>query len=428
MKYPHVFQAVYGRPWLIDPDSHEWHAILSVLALRTSGSRLDLDEIAARLESAARGGQGDRRAEIMLAASQDRAVSSSGGSGRETVIRTIPIMGVISRRANLMSDTSGGASIEDAQQAFRDALDDASVDAIVFAIDSPGGSVDGVEEFAAEIRAARGTKPIVAVADAQAASAAYYIAAAAQEVVVTPSGRVGSIGVVMAHEDVSEADKMDGRKITYITEGKYKVEGNSHEPLGEEARGYFQSHAAEYYRMFVRAVAKGRGVSMETVRNSYGEGRQLLAQAALDAGMVDRIDTLDNTYRRIARGAIKPVGKPDATGTNAAASEDVTVVASAAADVFDDLEPVSAETEELEQAEHTVAMAQKHAAARATEGRPLSAADRERLSTLRGSIDSLLKAPAAEAIESKPGDKLALALAVVEVEAALAGNPITSKE
>jgi len=106
----------------------------------------------------------------------------------------------------------GGTSITGFRAAFRQALRDPSVSAIIFDVDSPGGTIDGVPELADEIFAARGRKPMVAVANTQMASAAYWIASAADEIVVTPSGSVGSIGVLTAREDLSRATQMAGIK------------------------------------------------------------------------------------------------------------------------------------------------------------------------------------------------------------------------
>lgn len=371
-KYPHVLQAVYGRPLAIE-EQFLVEVLLPIVDLRAAGLRWTEDEIEARLEAArVAGGQGERRDGILAA-----AAASQGGSGSSPWI--IPILGVISRRQNLMT-ASGGTSIEGLTSAFRDALNNDACNAIIFAIDSPGGSVDGVEEFAAEVRAARGTKPIVSVADVHAHSAAYYIGSAAQEFVVSPSGQVGSVGVIFAHRDLSKAAEMAGERTTLITAGKFKGEGHPSAPLTEEAAAHFQGQADEYYRMFVHAVARGRGVSMDTVRSDYGQGRSVMAKAALAAGMVDRIDTLDNTYRRVARGAVPAAGlAPDTTGEAASASG-----------LLLDPETASAEVEVV------LATAAKHAAARATEGRGLSAADRERLIAARSRVDELLEQSPAE--------------------------------
>jgi ClpP class serine protease len=115
------------------------------------------------------------------------------------------------------------------------------------------------------------------------------------EIAVTPSGEVGSIGVFAVHEDVSKAAELAGVKTTLISAGPFKTEGNEFEPLTDEARTHIQSQVDQFYAMFLHDVASGRRVSAETVAGSYGEGRTLLAKPALEAGMVDRIQTLEAT-------------------------------------------------------------------------------------------------------------------------------------
>jgi capsid assembly protease len=223
---------------------------------------------------------------------------------RATVISILGVLGVIAQRAAQVDDISGpgGTSVERLTQRFRAALADQAVRAIVLDIDSPGGGVYGVEELAEEIRAARGQKPIVAVANSLAASAAYWIASAADEVVVTPSGQVGSIGVYAAHEDISKFLENEGIKETLIFSGKYKVEGNPFEPLTDEARASIQKDVATYYGSFVRAVAKGRGASPAAVEKGFGQGRVVGAKEAVEEKMADRVETLDAAVRRVGSG------------------------------------------------------------------------------------------------------------------------------
>ena len=106
-----------------------------------------------------------------------------------------------------------------------------------------------------------------------AASAAYWLASAANEVIITPSGEVGSIGVLAAHQDVSAAMDRDGIKTTLVSAGRYKTEGNPFEPLTDDARGYLQSRVDDYYGMFIRAVADHRRVKIDAVRDGFGSGR-----------------------------------------------------------------------------------------------------------------------------------------------------------
>jgi signal peptide peptidase SppA len=216
----------------------------------------------------------------------------------------LPIHGLITQRYDFWSWLFGGTSIDVLRGAVRETLADPAVSAVIFDIDSPGGSVDGLTEFAKELRSLRGgAKPIVSVIDPLAASAAVWIGFQADEVVITPSGEVGSIGVYAAHEDDSAALEMAGIKITLVSAGKYKTEGNPFEPLGDEAEAAIQEQVDTFYAMFLSDVALGRGISVSAVASGYGEGRTMLAKKALQARMVDRIDTLENTALRLGRSS-----------------------------------------------------------------------------------------------------------------------------
>jgi signal peptide peptidase SppA len=161
--------------------------------------------------------------------------------------------------------------------------------------------VTGVDELSKMIYDARGSKPIVAVANHLMASAAYWIGTAADELVVTPSGEVGSIGVFAAHQDVSAAMEKEGVKTTLISAGKYKTEGNPFEPLTDEAHASIQARVDDYYSMFTKAVARNRGVNVADVRGGFGEGRVVGAQQAVSLGMADRVATLDDVISGLTR-------------------------------------------------------------------------------------------------------------------------------
>lgn len=208
-------------------------------------------------------------------------------------IGVLPLRGVITQRGfgGLMGMLIGGTSTESYGEAFDALIADDQVGAVVLDIDSPGGTMHGVTELAAKIRAGREVKPVVAVANSAANSAAYNIASGASQVVVIPSGQVGSIGVFMEHVDTTAAEAAEGLKITMVKAGKYKTEGM--EPLTAEAEAAMQKVVDGVYDQFVADVAKGRGVSVKAVRDTYGEGRVVFAKDALAAGMVDRIATLE---------------------------------------------------------------------------------------------------------------------------------------
>ncbi len=287
--YEHIIAAAARAPWAIDPESREWRAIQSVLSLRTRGIRPSDEEIRARIDEV-RAAQGPRRGRQVL------------GS-----VAVIPIYGTIMPRANLMTEYSGGTTVQGIRAAFREALADESIGAILFDVDSPGGFVDGIDELAAEIRAARGQKPMVAISDTTMASAAYYLGAQADEVVASPSSLTGSIGIFTEYVDESRADEMAGLDVEIIKAGRYKAE-TVYGPLTDDARAHLQERIDDYYAQFVTAVAKGRGVSPAAVRAGYGEGRALTAQRALEAGLVDRVDSFDGAVRRLATGKVAPRG------------------------------------------------------------------------------------------------------------------------
>jgi signal peptide peptidase SppA len=191
------------------------------------------------------------------------------------------------------------------------------VSAIIIDVDSPGGQASGIAELSRQIYEARGKKPIVAVANHFMASAAYWIASAADEIVVTPSGEVGSIGVFTVHEDIHEALAQEGVKVSIIKEGRYKAEGNPYEPLTAEARDAIQARVREVYDAFVDAVARNRGVDAAAVRNGFGEGRMVSAYQAVTLGMADQVGTLDETIARLVKGNIPSGAKPLAVSSEA---------------------------------------------------------------------------------------------------------------
>lgn len=287
MKRSILISDFLSTPWALMPE--RLHAFAGVLGRWMKGEAAT-DSVLAGIES-------DKQARTAKGSANQRA---GGGS-----IAVLPLYGVITQRGNMVDDVSGpgSASTQRFTQAFRDAMADQTVGQILIDIDSPGGSVYGVAELAAEIIAARAQKPVVAIANSLAASAAYWIGCAAGELYVTPGGEVGSIGVWQAHEDWSAAMAESGVKTTLISAGKFKVEGNPYQPLDEEAQNFMQSRVDDYYAAFTKAVAKGRGVDIDQVRNGMGQGRVLGADAALSENMVDGIMTFDDVIKKMQRNA-----------------------------------------------------------------------------------------------------------------------------
>lgn len=219
-------------------------------------------------------------------------------------IAIIPLQGVVTPRGSWIARFLGMASgLEGFRAALRAAIADPDVTAIVLDVNSPGGHVDLCAETAAEIRAARDKKRIVAVVNTMCASAAYWIASQATEVVCTTTGQVGSIGVFQVHQDISQMTERIGIKTTIVSAGRYKVEASPYEPLSQTAKQAMQSKVDAFYGLFVADVAAGRKVNAAAVTAGYGQGRLVLADQAVALGMVDAVATLEETLARLGASA-----------------------------------------------------------------------------------------------------------------------------
>jgi signal peptide peptidase SppA len=312
MKYEHIARYVAGTLWAMHPA--KMAELLSVLAYRAAGGEFTADEIKARIGD---GGGG----------------SSATSSG---AIAVIPISGVIAHRMGGMDDSSGGTSAERIGKTLDRIAADPQIGTIVYDINSPGGTVPGIQELAAQMFALRGQKKQVAQVNNLAASAAYWLASQCDEIVSIPSGTAGSIGVFSVHEDLSAALEKEGIKVTLISAGKFKVAGNPFEPLSDEERAVIQARLDAAYAQFTKDVARGRGVSPADVRSGYGEGRALTAKDAKAAGLVDRIATMDETIGRLvgrkSGGGLKAEGELDDVQATAAVADAL----AAAAGTFDE--------------------------------------------------------------------------------------------
>lgn len=217
-------------------------------------------------------------------------------------IAVVNLTGFITQKPSLMSMLFGGTSTEGLVSMISAAMSDPSIGAVVMNVDSPGGVVFGVPEAATAIRSMRGTKPFIAIANPLAASAGYYLASQADEMVMAPSALVGSIGVKVTHVDESKAIEQAGLSVTEITYGRRKTEESSIGPLSDEARASIQSRVDYYGKLFETDVAKGRRTSVASVRANYGEGAMFTADGAKANGLVDRVATLEQVIAGLASG------------------------------------------------------------------------------------------------------------------------------
>lgn len=241
-------------------------------------------------------------------------------------VAVLPISGTILHRASFWASFFGLSSTEGIRKAFDAAWNDPAIGTVVLDIDSPGGTVAGLPELAQHIHdavKAGGSKRLLAVTNPLSASAAYFLASQAHEVISTPSGKTGSIGVFALHLEMSKALERAGYTVTLISAGKYKVEGNPYEPLTKAGRAAAQDTVGDYYEMFVDAVARGRNVDPDQVRNGMGEGRVLTAQRAVAAGLVDRIATLEDVLQELG---VSPDAIRNATAESPALEEAATAL------------------------------------------------------------------------------------------------------
>ncbi|MEL6375058.1 MAG: S49 family peptidase [Pseudomonadota bacterium] len=288
MRYARILAAVAGTPWAIEPAKGQ--AIMDFLSFAAAGGKRSPEEVAAVIAREAgepRRGQDDQRH-----ATEGKAIAVVG------------LKGVISPRISDEMDVSGpgGTSAEGFARRFKAAADDPRIGGVIIDVDSPGGAVFGTPEAADAVLAARGVKPIVAVANPSCASAALWIASAADDVVVMRSGEIGSLGVYTYHEDVSERLAARGVKPTLVKASISPVKADWHPafPLSEDAAANLQVDVDRYGTMFVDAVAHARGKSTQDVIETFGGGRMLSAERAVAVGMADRIGTLDDEIARMA--------------------------------------------------------------------------------------------------------------------------------
>lgn len=204
----------------------------------------------------------------------------------------IPLTGFIDQHASWILDYYGGTSCDEFGDAIEAAANDTRYKSIIIPVNSPGGSVYGVQELSDRIYGLRAKKLIIAISNSLNASAAYWISSAAHKVYVNPSSETGSVGVIAVHQDISKAEADYGIKTTIIKAGRFKAEGNPHEPLDDESLRAIQGRIDDYYEAFTASVARNRGVSQAKVKKDFGEGRVLGANQAVACKMADKVMVL----------------------------------------------------------------------------------------------------------------------------------------
>jgi ClpP class serine protease len=262
-------------PWAIMPES--LREIQQIYTTHLKGDKIDLASVEARLGRP-------------LANEQQRYQVREGG------VAVLPIEGVIAPKANLFTDISGGTSAQMLVQQIQSAAADSRVKGLVQVIDSPGGSVFGIPEWASAVAELAKVKPVVTVSDATISSAAYWGGSAANAVYLTgPTVQAGNIGVY-ARMTLSQPDPTS----VEFVRGKYKRSAINGQSPSAEYMAYFEAQLDHLYTVFADTIAQHRRVTVDDVLSNMADGRVFIGQQALDAGLADGFATVDDIVERMA--------------------------------------------------------------------------------------------------------------------------------
>ena len=229
-------------------------------------------------------------------------------------VAVIPIHGTLVRRTSGIEAESGLASYTGIAAQLDAALASPEIAAILLDIDSPGGESGGVFDLADRIRAASEVKPVWAVANDMAFSAAYALASAATRVFVARTGGVGSIGVIAMHVDQSVKDAQDGVRYTAVFAGERKNDLNPHEPISNEAHAVLKAEVVRIYDLFVETVARHRGLDADAVRAT--EAGLFFGPDAVATGLADAVGSLEDALTQLTQ-SLSPLPTQVATASQA---------------------------------------------------------------------------------------------------------------
>ena len=236
-------------------------------------------------------------------------VSMSGGFQILEGIAVLPVLGTLVRRSSYIGAASGLTSYHDIEAMAEQAFTDPQVRAVLLEIDSSGGEAGGVFDLAQRLRqlAQSSGKPLWAIADEAALSAAYAIACAADRLWLTRTAEVGSIGVVAIHVDESVADAKAGLNYTFLHAGAHKVDGHPHAPLPAPVAADIQTDIELLHEQFISLVEGFRRLTPDSIRNT--EARVYRGEAAIQAGLADQIGTRSEAITALQRQLAMSAGR-----------------------------------------------------------------------------------------------------------------------
>jgi signal peptide peptidase SppA len=277
-----LLNAFYGEPWAIT--EAKLSEIEEILLRHAGGERLSDDQIERAIAESSH--TPESSVPLGMEPSENRMYLTDGGG-----TAYIPLHGSIVSRAGMFARMSGATSPQTFEARVRAAMGDEQVSRIVLDIDSPGGTVAGTMPAALAVREAAARKEVVAVSENMMASAAYWIGSQATRMIVGENARIGSIGVLIAHRDVTGAMEERGVRTTVIRMQQDKALGGPEEPLDDEAYAALQKIVSDHYAVFVKAVAGSRSIAEDVVQNDIGSATYIGADA-VDLGLADEIGTL----------------------------------------------------------------------------------------------------------------------------------------
>lgn len=229
-----------------------------------------------------------------VAARLGRELDNTYAATQRGSTAVIPVSGPLFRHANLFSMISGATSYDLLARDFQAALDNPAITSIVLEIDSPGGAVDGLSELAGMVYAARDQKKVVAYVGGTGASAAYWLASAASEIVISDTAMLGSIGVVFTLQKRDAGAGVQTFEILSSQSPKKRPDVTT-----EAGRGQIQQWADDLGAVFIETVARNRGVSVDTVLSEFGQGDMLVGAKAVGAGLADRIGSFEGVIAEL---------------------------------------------------------------------------------------------------------------------------------
>ena len=254
--YPHLAARAFNQPLLLEPAYAR--VFFSVLGERFGANKM-VDAVTGEAYA------GDELKKMAFGWGEDTGGRKIKSYRIENGIAVLPVSGTLLHKFGAMQPLSGMTGYDGIVARMQQAINDPDVNGILLDIDSPGGEVAGAFDTADLIYRMRDQKPVWAIASDEACSAGYLLASACSRRLITQTGVMGSIGVIVAHKSIEKAMEKAGVDITLIYSGSHKADANPFEKLPSDVRDSIQIRVDESREMFASKVASYSGLSKEAV-------------------------------------------------------------------------------------------------------------------------------------------------------------------